>query len=173
MPAVHVCSLSRIDETVAAARASHLVSLINLQTAVQRPESIAEENHLFIGINDIIEPQEGMVLPADEHVRSLIAFAEAWPREQPMVIHCFAGISRSTAAAYITLCVTRPDRDENEIARRLRTASAIATPNIRLIALADEILGRNGRMVAAIADIGRGEAAIENTPFALALGERG
>ena len=173
MPAVHVCSLARIADTVSAARASHLVSLINASTMVERPELIAAENHLFLGINDITEPQEGMVLPAEEHVRRLINFAEAWHREQPMVIHCFAGISRSTAAAFITLCVTRPDRDEHEIARRLRSVSTIATPNMRLIALADDLLGRRGRMVAAITGIGRGQEAVEGVPFMLALGEQG
>ena len=173
MPAVHVCSLARIADTVSAARASHLVSLINASTAVERPQSIAAENHLFLGINDITEPQDGMILPAEEHVRRLIDFAEAWQCQQPMVIHCFAGISRSTAAAFIALCVTRPDRDEHEIAQRLRSVSTIATPNIRLIALADDLLGRRGRMVSAIASIGRGQDAMEGVPFMLALGERG
>ena len=171
MPFVHVCSLARIATTVAEARASHLVSLINDDTAVVRPEAIAEENHLFLGINDIIEPQDGMVLPGEEHVRRLIEFADSWDRQQPMVIHCFAGISRSTAAAFITLCATRPERDERDIARRLRAASAIATPNALLVALADDILDRRGRMVEAIAAIGRGEMAIEGVPFALALEE--
>lgn len=170
MPAVHVCSLARIADTVAATRASHLVSLINLNTPVERPQSIVAENHLFIGINDIIEPQEGMVLAGEEHVSQLIDFAGAWQRKRPMVIHCFAGISRSTAAAYITLCATRPDRDELEIAQRLRAASTIATPNIHLVALADDILDRRGRMIDAIASIGRGVEATENVPFSLALG---
>jgi predicted protein tyrosine phosphatase len=171
MPSIHVCSLSRIADTVAATRASHLVSLINDDTAVVRPASIAAGNHLFLGINDITEPQDGMVLPGEEHVRLLIGFAEAWHREQPMVVHCFAGISRSTAAAFISFCVTRPERDEYEIARRLREVSPYATPNPRLIALADDILGRRGRMVDAIASIGRGEIAIEGNPFALVLEE--
>jgi predicted protein tyrosine phosphatase len=171
MPSVYVCSLARIATTVAEARASHLVSLINDDTAVVRPAAIAEENHLFLGINDITEPQDGMVLPGEEHVHRLIAFAEAWHREQPMVVHCFAGISRSTAAAFITLCTVRPERDERDIARRLRQVSPIATPNARLIALADDILDRRGRMIEAIAAIGRGEMAIEGVPFALALEE--
>jgi predicted protein tyrosine phosphatase len=67
--------------------------------------------------------------------------------------------------------VTRPERDEYGIARRLRDASPYATPNPRLIALADDILGRRGRMVDAIASIGRGEMAIEGNPFALVLEE--
>ncbi|MCR4282056.1 MAG: protein tyrosine phosphatase [Bauldia sp.] len=172
MPFVHVCPLSQVAATVASAGASHLVSLINDGTLVARPDSIDEINHLFLGINDITEPQDGMVLPGEEHVRRLVAFADAWERDRPMVIHCFAGISRSTAAAFITLCVARPEREERDIAWRLRLASPFATPNARLVAIADDILDRQGRMVEAIAAIGRGEMAIESVPFALPLGER-
>src|SRR5690554_6885059 len=118
MPAVHVCPLSQIAVVVDRSRASHLVSLINDSTPVERPPSIPEANHLFLGINDIVEPQDGMVLPGEEHVERLIAFARGWHRNRPMVVHCYAGISRSTAAAFITLCVARPERDEFDIARR-------------------------------------------------------
>jgi predicted protein tyrosine phosphatase len=67
------------------------------------------------------------------------------------------------------VCVARPGRNEREIAARLRTASSFATPNRRLVALADQLLGRDGRMIAAIAEIGRGELAFEGVPFMLAI----
>jgi predicted protein tyrosine phosphatase len=172
MPAVYVCPLSQIAPTVASTRASHLVSLINNGTLVARPETIPEPNHLFLGVNDIVEAQEGMVLPGEEHVRRLVDFADGWDRARPMVVHCYAGISRSTAAAFITLCTIRPARAEREIAERLRQASRFATPNARLIAIADTMLGRNGRMIEAIAAIGQGEMATEGIPFSLALEER-
>lgn len=170
MPLVLVCPLSQIAPTVRASKASHLVSVINDGTLVARPDAIAPQNHLFIGINDIVEPMDGMIVPAEEHVAGLIDFAMRWDQSAPMVVHCFAGISRSTAAAFITLCAVRPERDEAEMALALRRASAIATPNSRLIALADRMLRRDGRMVAAIEAIGRGESAAENVPFAMALG---
>lgn len=172
MPSIHVCSLARISATVAETRASHLVSLINDSTAVVRPDSIVAANHLFIGINDIVEPQDGMVLPGEEHVSQLIDFAGGWRGDRPMVVHCYAGISRSTAGAFITFCVARPERDEFELARRLRAASPFATPNPLLIAIADDLLDRRGRMVDAIAAIGRGKEAFEGNPFGLTLEER-
>jgi predicted protein tyrosine phosphatase len=85
------------------------------------------------------------------------------------VFHCWAGVSRSTAAAYITACSLAPDRDEAEIAAALRLASPTATPNARFVALADDILGRQGRMVAAVHSIGRGADCIEGTPFMLKI----
>ena len=169
MPFVTVCPLSQVAATVTATGASHLLSLINGDTPVPRPDAIAEENHLFLGMNDIVEPQDGMTLPGEQHVRDLLVFVAGWDRSRPMVVHCYAGISRSTAGAFIALCAARPDRDEAEIAARLRAASPTATPNARLVAIADTLLGRNGRMTSAIDAIGRGELATEGIPFRLPL----
>jgi predicted protein tyrosine phosphatase len=85
------------------------------------------------------------------------------------VVHCWAGISRSTAAAFVVACTLNPERDERDIAWAIRRASPTATPNIRIVALADEMLEREGRMVAAIEAIGRGHVAGEGVPFRLDL----
>ncbi len=169
MPRIHVCPLARIDETVAATGARSLVTLLNPGTPVERPAAIAAERHLYIGIADIVEAQPGQVLPAEAHVRELLTFAAAWDRAEPMLIHCFAGVSRSTAAAFIAACALAPKRDEGEIARALRAASPTATPNARLVALADAALERGGRMNDAVAAIGRGAECFEGVPFALEL----
>ena len=170
MPTLHVSPLSKLHDTVAAVRASHLVTLINVDTVVERPASITEANHLFLGMSDISAPMDGHVVPAQLHVERFLAFARRWDRAAPLVIHCWAGISRSTAAAYIAACALGPARDEEEIATELRRVAPSATPNARLVALADAMLARDGRMSAAIARIGRGADAFEGTPFALRLG---
>ncbi|MBB4040230.1 putative protein tyrosine phosphatase [Microvirga flocculans] len=172
MPILHVCPLSRLHETVAATRASHMVSLMGPGAIVERPAGIAAERHLFLSVSDIVEPLEGHVLAGAEHMERLIAFVRAWERESPLVIHCWFGISRSTAGAYIAACALAPERDEKEIALALRQASPSATPNARFVALADDILGRRGRMVEAIRSIGRGAEAMEGTPFMLQLNHR-
>ena len=173
MPTLHVCPLSRLHHTVAETRASHVITLINVGSAVERPATILADNHLVIGISDIVEPLDVHVLPDSEHIERLLAFVRAWGRESPLVFHCWAGISRSTAGAYIAACALAPERDEGEIARALRHASPSATPNARLVALADDLLGRGGRMVDAVRAIGRGAEAMEGTPFMLQLSHRG
>src|SRR3954465_2225427 len=167
MPTLHVCPLSRLHETVAELKASHVVTLINTGSAVEPPASVLQNRHLFIGMSDIVSPLDGHILPASEHVDSLLTFVRAWERESPLVFHCWAGISRSTAAAFITACALAPDRDEAEIARDLRAASPTATPNALLVSLADDMLGRRGRMMDAVQAIGRGEEAMEGIPFML------
>ena len=170
MPTLHVSSLSKLHETVALVGASHLVTLINVGTVVERPARITESRHLFLGMSDISAAMEGHVVPAQQHVERFLAFVRDWDRAAPLVIHCWAGISRSTAAAYIAACALGPRRAEDEIAAELRAASPSATPNARLVAIADDILRRDGRMSAAIARIGRGADAFEGTPFSLRLG---
>ena len=169
MPTLHVCPLSRLADTVAATGASHVLTLVNVGTSLERPAAITPPNHTVIGVSDIAAPREGHVLPAEEHVAAILAFVRGWPRDKPLVIHCYAGISRSTAAAYIAACALAPERDEAEVAAALRAASPSATPNPLFVALADRMLGRSGRMVAAIEGIGRGADAFEGTPFTLAL----
>lgn len=169
MPTLHVSSLSRLHETVASTGASHVVTLINERTVVQRPASILADRHLFIGVSDIVEPLEGHITPAHDHVARLMTFMRGWDRASPIVIHCWAGISRSTAAAYISVCMLNPERDEREVAFALRAASPSATPNARLVAIADEIMGRDGRMSRAVSAIGRGADAFEGAPFQLPI----
>jgi predicted protein tyrosine phosphatase len=166
---IHVCSLARLYETVEATGARHIVSLVSDEAAVERPDAVLAQNHLRLRVHDISAPLDGYVLPDEEHVADLLGFVRRWDRRAPLVVHCYAGISRSTASAFASVCALNPHRDEDSIARALRSASPTATPNIRIVLLADRLLGRQGRMIAAIQTIGRGVLAAEADPFRLDL----
>jgi predicted protein tyrosine phosphatase len=142
-----------------------MITLISGRAVVTRPAAIAEANHLTIGVADIVVETEGRIAPGAEHIEALVDFAQRWDRGAPLIVHCYAGVSRSTAAAYVALCALAPHRAEDEIARALRAASPTATPNARIVALGDACLARRGRMSAAIAAIGRGEDCFEGAPF--------
>ncbi|QPC92415.1 tyrosine phosphatase family protein [Mesorhizobium sp. INR15] len=166
---IHVCSLAKMPETVAKTGAERLLSLLAAGTEVVRPASITRENHLHLVMHDIAIAQDGMTMPGEAHVRNLLDFARRWDRAKPLVVHCYAGISRSTASAYIIAAALAPKRDEAELAQTLRALSPSATPNPRLIAVADMLLDRKGRMVEAIEAIGRGADAFEGKPFVLKI----
>ena len=147
--------------------ARSLVTILTAGASLVRPCEITRERHLRLAVSDIDAPREGQVLAGGEHIDRLIAFLETWDREKPLVIHCYAGVSRSPAAAFIAACALAPHRPEIELAQALRKASPTATPNRRLVALADQRLNRQGRMNEAIAAIGRGAECFEGAPFAL------
>jgi len=166
---IHICSLARLNDTVALTGARHVVTLLR-DIVVPPPPTIARANHLVLRIDDIVEPVEGYAAPLADHIDALVEFVGRWDRRTPIVFHCYAGISRSTAAAFTAACLVNPARDEMQIAQAIRSASPIAQPNARIVALADQALARNGRMIEAVRAIGRGSGAYEGEPFHLDIG---
>ena len=138
-----VCPLSKLPLTLNESQAGSVVSLLARGFAASLP-ALGTVRHLEIDISDISLPQEGHVLPAEMHIERLLEFVAAWDRGAPLLIHCYAGVSRSTAAAYAAFCALNPDIPEEDVALRLRAASPTATPNPRVVALADKAL-RRGR----------------------------
>ena len=166
---IHVCSLAALPETVRRTGASHVLTVMGNIDQVQRPESVKPANHLKVAMDDITEPMDGFVAPSDAHIAQVLDFVRGWDRGAPLVIHCWAGVSRSTASAFAAACALNPHRDEMEIARKIRAASPIASPNRLIVSLADKALGREGRMLRALDDIGPATMMVEGKPFLLEL----
>jgi predicted protein tyrosine phosphatase len=166
---IHVCSLAALPETVKATGASHILTVMANVDQVQRPESVLAANHLKVAMDDIIEQIDGFVAPCDSHIEQVLNFVRAWDRNAPMVVHCYAGISRSTASAFAAACALNPHRDEMSIARQIRAASPIASPNRLIVSLADKALGREGRMLRALDEMGPGSMTVEGRPFRIDL----
>lgn len=169
MPHLAVCSLSRLAETARVQNAEEMITLLSSQNEIDLPSGIRRDRHLFLDMNDISIATEGLRAPHEQHIEQLIDFARNWDRSAPLLIHCWMGISRSTAAAYIIASALNPGTREMGLALELRRRSPSATPNAHMIALADALLARKGRMIAAIDHIGRGAEAFEGAPFVLPL----
>jgi predicted protein tyrosine phosphatase len=155
---LHVCSLAALPDTVKVTGASHILTVMANVDQVQRPASVLEKNHLKVSM-------DGFVAPSDSHIEKVLAFVRGWDRSAPMVVHCYAGISRSTASAFAAACMLNPHRDEIAIARQIRAASPIAQPNRLIVSLADKALGRDGRMLRALDEMGPGSMTVEGRPF--------
>lgn len=165
-----VCPLSQVETARALHRPSHLVSLLSPASPDEAwPRPSAGDAHLRLAFHDITEPREGLIAPDPAQVARLLDFAAGWDPARPMLVHCWAGVSRSTAAAFVIACQRAPRRSERDIAQALRAAAPYATPNGLLVSLADAALGRAGRMSAAIAEIGRGADTFEGALFELPL----
>jgi predicted protein tyrosine phosphatase len=166
---IHVCSLAALPDTVKATGASHVLTVMANVAQVQRPESVLEANHLRVQMDDITEHMDGFLAPSDSHIEQVLNFVRGWDRNAALVIHCYAGISRSTASAFAAACMLNPHRDEISIARQIRAASAIASPNRLIVSLADRALGREGRMLRALDEMGPGSMLVEGRPFRVDL----
>lgn len=152
MPRLLISSYAAIADTIRRHQPSHMLTLMDEH--VETPPAILPERHFRIRVNDIVEPAEGAIAPSVGHIEDVLTFARTWTREAPFLIHCWAGISRSTAATYILLCDIRGPGHEAAIARELREQAPHAQPNRLMIRHADQILGREGRMIAAVEAMG-------------------
>jgi predicted protein tyrosine phosphatase len=162
-----VCSLFSLPEVIEARRPSHVLTLLSPEVMIDALPGFAPDRHLRLTVHDIHEPTEGMIAPDEAMVRQVLAFGRAWDESGPLLVHCFAGISRSTASAFVIACDRNPDADELEIAISMRRRSPQAFPNRRIVALADDILGRRGRMLAAVEAMGGNDFVDESVPFEL------
>lgn len=160
-----ISSLADLDEVVRTRRPSHVISLLDPESMIETPSGVAA--HLKVGVNDIAEPMEGLIHPTAEVVEDILRFGRTWDVANPMLVHCWAGISRSSASAFILACERCPATDERVIAEHLRRASRAATPNSLMVQLADDLLGRRGRMVDAVRAIGVGDWLMANPPYEL------
>jgi predicted protein tyrosine phosphatase len=164
---IWICSLAAAPQMAERLKPSRVVSLLSPYDAFPVFKGMGADLHLQVAIHDITQDIGDWQAPAASDAERVIRFVEAWDKAAPLLIHCWAGISRSTASAFITACVHNPKADEEEIAWAIRDASATASPNPRLVSFADALLGRNGRMSKAIDAIGRGAMSEEAQAFSI------
>lgn len=143
-------------------RHTHAVSIMDPGLAADLGDSLAEANVLRLNFHDLDCPPppdhpailalqrmgQSIVMPAEAHVRAILAFGGRLPSGARVLIHCMAGISRSTAAAWILGVQAAPGR-EREVLAHIRCLRPQAMPNRLMVAIADRMLSADGRMVAA------------------------
>jgi len=136
---------------------SHVLSVLD----PERPDpdafaAYAPHERTILRFHDIIEELPGQMAPTSAHVEEVLAFGEGLKntadarKEGHLLVHCHMGVSRSTAAMLTLMAQTQPDVAEDELFAALRAIRPIAWPNSRMIAFADDLLGRDGRLVSAL-----------------------
>ena len=169
MPSILVTPLSQVAAAIRRHGPSHMITLLSPEHMIDTPQGIEAACHLRLGLNDVADEWASDVPPSALHVAQLIEFGRNWDATAPMLVHCWAGVSRSTAAAFTILCDRNPEVDEREIASALRYRAPHAYPNPLMVRLADTALGRGGRMIAAAEAIGRGRIVAEGEIVELPL----
>ena len=149
-----VCPLHEVDQAVRRWRPSHVVGMAS--PGAERTAPMEGMEHLALTFHDIAEPRASLQAVTRDDVARLLDFAASWSRASPLLIQCWAGVSRSPAAAYAVACALSQPGTELELALRLRAAAPFATPNPLLVEIADTALDRQGALTRAIASIGRG-----------------
>jgi predicted protein tyrosine phosphatase len=141
----HVCGLDELADAPLE-RAARIVSIID---GDESPLAAVDRPLLVLRFDDVLEGGDGLVLPNEGHIRELLDFDAGGVAEDRLVIHCTAGISRSTAALAILLARRHPDC-EDDVFAVIRSIRPQAWPNSLMIGIGDATLGLNGTLVDAL-----------------------
>ena len=138
------------------AGASHVLSILDPAWPV--PDAFGaygEHERLELRFHDVIEELPGTLPPREEDVARLLAFGRDLVTEPPegahLLVHCHAGISRSTAAMTLILAQARPGLPAQNILEEVLRIRPKAWPNLRMVEMGDAMLARNGEVVKAAA----------------------
>jgi predicted protein tyrosine phosphatase len=151
--ALTVCGLDELDRH-SERGVTHVLSILDPEWP--EPEAFQDFDPHFratLRFHDAIEPDPGVVLPEKCDVHTILAFGRDAGDVRHLLIHCHAGISRSTAAMLMILAQAHPHESEDAVVDRLLEIRPQAWPNSRMIAFADQFLVRDGRLSAAVARI--------------------
>ena len=144
-----MCPLSRVMELVAERKPSRVISVLDPEMTFPDLGPSYADRHLRLSFHDAHYPEPGLTLASEEHAAELMAFLSEWKADESLLVHCRAGIGRSTATAFVAACYRNPGVAELAIAQELRRVAPLARPNAKVIALADAYMNRRGRMSAA------------------------
>src|SRR5213080_3756767 len=152
-----ICGIPELDEHCAAG-VTHVLSI--LDPDMPDPPAFAgfsPHRRLALRFHDIIETRPNCLAPRRADVERLLAFGHELIEGSPahLLIHCHAGVSRSTASAALILAQTRPDRPAREALEAVAQLRPRAWPNLRILEFGDDLLGRDGEIAAAAAAIYR------------------
>ena len=152
-----ICGIPELDEHCAAG-VTHVLSILDPDTPDPPAfAAFAPHRRLALRFHDVIEPLPARLPPARADVERLLAFGHELS-DTPgshLLIHCHAGVSRSTASAALILAQARPDRSARDTLDAVAQLRPRAWPNLRMLEFGDDLLGRNGEIVAAVAAIYR------------------
>ena len=139
---------------------SHVLSILDPEWPV--PEAFGgfgEHAKLELRFHDVIEETPGRVAPERDDVEAILAFGRDLQGEPAaaarILVHCHAGISRSTASMALLLAQARPSLPAGRILQGILGIREKAWPNLRLLEMGDALLGRGGALPAAAADLYR------------------
>jgi predicted protein tyrosine phosphatase len=151
-----VCGLDELPGHCAAG-VTHVLSILDPE--MPAPSASGDYHRVELRFHDVIEPSPHVHAPSPAHVRDILGFGRdllvAPGEDGHLVVHCHAGVSRSTAAMLLILAQAEPGRPAGELAAELLRIRGKAWPNLRIVEFGDEMLGREGTLIKAAAAIYR------------------
>ncbi len=136
--ALTICAKRQVRKTVKRFEATHLISLVDPDDRMARPHRIERGNHLVMFFDDVADPDLPDA-PQQEHLLRAIEWADRLPETARLVVHCTAGVSRSTALSYGLLRCSMREQDAMAYVMHVRPE---ARPNLLMMQHLETMFGQ-------------------------------
>jgi predicted protein tyrosine phosphatase len=155
LPRFTICGLGDVAERSRERAFSHVVSIWDVEARGDGPAEVAAlfpaSRLLQVRFDDLdIEAASAVTRSM---VGDILRFGAGLGPDDAVLVHCLAGVSRSAGVAYALACQYAPPGEEDAVLRWLVARHPWIKPNRRVVAFADGILRRDGRMNAAVGEI--------------------
>jgi len=145
-----ICGLDELRAHVQAP-ITHVLSILDPRTPLPREfeRYAALRRHWVLRFHDVSAPIGDAQAPEQADVEQILAFAAELQEggdDAHLLVHCHAGVSRSTAAAAILLAKRNPGREAEAFSHVARIRPG-AWPNRRMVEIADRLMHREGRLI--------------------------
>ena len=138
---IHICSLAAVKEM----DTSIYDGIITIEDSnIENPFRVrsSETQQLVLRFDDISTPIDDLMVPQDIHIERALKFAQLID-DGSLLIHCHAGISRSSAIALAIIAEKLGKGNEEESVKTLEFINPNCRPNKLLVKITDYILNRN------------------------------
>lgn len=140
-----ICSKNQVRSRVKQVDATHLITMLDVGDYIVTPSRIDPENHLKLAFDDE-ENRFALRAPTIDHCRKILEFGAALPDDAVTVVHCFAGMCRSTAAG-LALWIQKNGKDTVRARAWLAEDRPEAMPNMLMAQYFDDLLEMDGEFV--------------------------
>lgn len=154
---ITVCGLHELPDH-AARQVSHVLSIVDPDHgSIDAFGDYGEHARMELRFHDIIEETAGLEAPQPRHVEEVLSFGKEVLRDpdalQHLLVHCHMGVSRSTASMTLMLSQAQPDKPARQVLHQVLAIREQAWPNLRILEMGEQILGRGGEFSSAVAEI--------------------
>ena len=154
MKSLHICTRTAVSKTIKRHGVTHVLSLTDADKRPFLHPSFNKVNWLWLKFEDVLDAKD-YYAPSPEHVQTILEWGSRLPSDAVLLVHCEAGVSRSTATALALLVQERGVDQIDQCVEYLLSVRPQACPNPLITLYADQQLGCGGRLHAASEEVAK------------------
>jgi predicted protein tyrosine phosphatase len=146
--------MEKVYSTICSRDINKVLTLLTLDERehLRFPRFFNREDCMFINMDDVND-ETAYYAPKKDDIHLILNWSKRLPKYTKLLVHCFGGISRSTAVALAIKVQCNGLNKIDDCILWLLKERPMACPNKIITKYADELLNANGKLINAVENI--------------------